>query len=66
LTTLREVFSSSIRQSLHGMISILMILRHDVIIKNELQQNMTKQNRILETVRVQVQCIILCIFGENQ
>jgi hypothetical protein len=66
LTTLREVFSSSIRQSLHGMISILMILRHDVIIKNELQQNMTKQNRILETVRVQVQCIILCIFCENQ
>ena len=51
LTTLREVFASSIKQSLHGMISMLMILRHDVIIKNELHQNMTKQNRILETVR---------------
>jgi hypothetical protein len=51
LTTLREVFSSSIKQSLHGMISMLMILRHDVIIKNELQQNMTKQNSMLETVR---------------
>jgi hypothetical protein len=58
LTTLREVFSSSIRQSLHGMISILMILRHDVIIKNELLQNMTKQNRILETVRVRV-CVVV-------
>jgi len=50
LTTLREVFASSIKQSLHGMISLLMILRHDVIIKNELQGNMTKQNSILETV----------------
>jgi hypothetical protein len=50
LTTLREVFASSIKQSLHGMISMLMILRHDMIIKNELHQNMTKQNRILEKV----------------
>jgi len=50
LMTLREVFASSIKQSLHGMISLLMILRHDVIIKNELQGNMTKQNSILETV----------------
>ncbi len=51
LTTLRELFASSIKQSLHGMISMLMILRHDVIVKNELHQNMTKQNSILETVR---------------
>ncbi len=53
LSTLREVFASSIKQSLHGMISMLMILRHDVIVKKELHQNMTKQNSILETVRYQ-------------
>ena len=50
LTTLREVFASSIKQSLHGMICLLMILRHDIIIKNDLQRNMTKQTSVLETV----------------
>jgi hypothetical protein len=50
LTTLREIFSTSINQSLHGMISVLMILRHDMNIRNELQQNMSKQSDILEMV----------------
>jgi len=51
LSTLREIFSSSIQQSLNGLFSIFMILRHDLIIKNELQQNINKQNSVLETVR---------------
>jgi hypothetical protein len=54
LTTLGEIFSSSIKQSLHGMISMLMLLRHDFIIKTELQQNVNKQNSILDMVSYHV------------
>ena len=51
LSTLREIFSSSIQHSLNGLFSVFMILRHDVVVRNELQQNINKQNSILETVR---------------
>jgi hypothetical protein len=66
LSTLREIFSSSIQQSLNGLFSIFMILRHDLIIKNELQQNINKQNSVLETVRqFQMFICILFIWGHQ-
>ena len=51
LSTLRDIFASSIQQSLNGLFTVFMILRHDLIIKNELQQSIKKQNSTLEMVR---------------